>query len=88
MPMARRFWIEFDRDHGSVLWWISLYAGVTGFDEQDCLAMVADLLPRRRGIAPGARYYGGRLTGRGTSGEPSRSRSPGVARGLIPASEP
>lgn len=44
MPMVRRFWIEFDRDHRSALWWTSPYAGVTGFDEQDCLAMVADLL--------------------------------------------
>jgi hypothetical protein len=41
----RRCWIEFDQDHGSVLWWISPYAGVTGFDEQDCSAMVAELLP-------------------------------------------
>ncbi|MFQ6397797.1 hypothetical protein ACLMAJ_30710 [Nocardia sp. KC 131] len=44
MPMVRRFWIEFDRSRGSVLWWTGPYAGVTGFDEQDCLAMVADLL--------------------------------------------
>ena len=45
MPMLRRVWIEFDPDPGSVLWWISPYAGVTGFDERDCLAMVAELLP-------------------------------------------
>ncbi|MEU4707886.1 hypothetical protein AB0G00_15770 [Nocardia salmonicida] len=44
MPAVRRFWIEFDRGHTSALWWSAPYAGVTGYDEQDCLAMVADLL--------------------------------------------
>ncbi|MGI5216985.1 hypothetical protein [Nocardia sp. CA-290969] len=43
MPTVRRFWIEFDPDHGSILWW-GRYTGVTGFDERDCLSMVADLL--------------------------------------------
>ncbi|MFI7667266.1 hypothetical protein [Nocardia sp. NPDC049526] len=52
MPVVRRFWIEFDRDRGSVLWWIRPYAGVTGFDEQDCLAMVADLLPDDAELPP------------------------------------
>ncbi|MGW4364448.1 hypothetical protein ACWEKT_02290 [Nocardia takedensis] len=44
MPVVRRFWIEFDRGYEWALWWIAPYAGVTGYDEQDCLAMVADLL--------------------------------------------
>ncbi|MFI9407348.1 hypothetical protein [Nocardia sp. NPDC052316] len=52
MPVLRRFWIEFDCDHGSDLWWISPYAGVTGFDEQDCLAMVADLLADDEELPP------------------------------------
>lgn len=42
--MVRRFWIEFERGYPSALWWVSSYAGVTGFDEQDCLGLVADLL--------------------------------------------
>ncbi|MEW2080142.1 Uncharacterised protein [Nocardia cyriacigeorgica] len=44
MSVVRRFWIEFERGHESALWWIGSYAGVTGYDERDCLAMVADLL--------------------------------------------
>lgn len=44
MPVVRRFWIEFDRAHQSSLWWTAPNAGVTGYDEHDCLAMVADLL--------------------------------------------
>ncbi|MFE7798612.1 hypothetical protein [Nocardia sp. NPDC057440] len=52
MPTVRRFWIEFDRDHRSVLWWAEPYAGVTGFDEQDCLAMVADLIPSYQELPP------------------------------------
>ncbi|MCP2293574.1 hypothetical protein ACFYT3_35180 [Nocardia amikacinitolerans] len=52
MSTVRRFWIEFERDHGSVLWWGKPYAGVTGFDEQDCLAMVADLIPSYEELPP------------------------------------
>lgn len=44
MPVVRRFWIEFERGHETAVWWIGSYAGVTGYDERDCLAMVADLL--------------------------------------------
>ncbi|MFE6861512.1 hypothetical protein [Nocardia sp. NPDC057668] len=44
MPVMRRFWIEFDPGYSRALWWIGSYAGVTGYDEQHCLAMVADLL--------------------------------------------
>ncbi|MFJ1455085.1 hypothetical protein [Nocardia sp. N2S4-5] len=52
MPTVRRFWIEFDPDHGTVLWWTRPYAGVTGFDERDCLTMVADLLPSYEELPP------------------------------------
>jgi hypothetical protein len=52
VSMVRRFWIEFDRNRGSVLWWGPPYAGVTGFDEKDCLAMVADLLPADAELPP------------------------------------
>lgn len=40
MPVVRRFWIEFDRDREPA--WPGSYVGVTGYGEQDCLAMVAD----------------------------------------------
>ncbi|WP_433672285.1 hypothetical protein ACQP06_11940 [Nocardia sp. CA-136227] len=43
MPVVRRFWIEFDRDREPA--WPGSNVGVTGYGEQDCLAMVADLLP-------------------------------------------
>ncbi|MBF6080272.1 hypothetical protein GV791_10130 [Nocardia cyriacigeorgica] len=44
MHMVRRFWIEFDSDRRADRWWVGPYAGVTGFDEQDGLTLVAELL--------------------------------------------
>ncbi|WP_459545824.1 hypothetical protein [Nocardia sp. X0981] len=52
MATVRRFWIEFDRDRATALWWTAPYAGVTGFDERDCLAMVADLIPSYEELPP------------------------------------
>ncbi|WP_194813337.1 hypothetical protein [Nocardia sp. XZ_19_385] len=58
MPAMRRFWIEFERGYQRTLWWLAPYAGVTGYDEQHCLEMVADLitdgaeLPPVRRITP------------------------------------
>ncbi|MCC3333007.1 hypothetical protein [Nocardia abscessus] len=53
MSTVRRFWIEFDLEHDSDSW-IALDqgVGVTGFDEQDCLSMVADLLPADTELPP------------------------------------
>ncbi|MEU6189202.1 hypothetical protein [Nocardia sp. NPDC047038] len=53
MPTVRRFWIEFDGERESNFW-VELWqgVGVTGFDERDCLSMVADLLPRDAELPP------------------------------------
>ncbi|MFB7718528.1 hypothetical protein [Nocardia sp. NPDC056100] len=45
MPLLRRFWIEFDRSDEAANWWPGPWVGVTGYDEQNCLDMVADLYP-------------------------------------------
>lgn len=45
MPTVRRFWIEFDLGSEPFSWpRLRPGVGVTGFDERDCLSMVADLL--------------------------------------------
>lgn len=45
MPTVRRFWIEFDLGNEPFSWpELRQGVGVTGFDERDCLSMVADLL--------------------------------------------
>ncbi len=50
--MVRRFWIRFDVDSGRSFWPGSQGVGVTGFDERDCLSMVADLLPEGAVLPP------------------------------------
>ncbi|WP_280254226.1 hypothetical protein [Nocardia abscessus] len=46
MPTVRRFWIEFELGSNRLSWpRLSQGVGVTGFDERDCLSMVADLFP-------------------------------------------
>ncbi|MFQ6331646.1 hypothetical protein ACLMAL_36760 [Nocardia sp. CWNU-33] len=53
MPTVRRFWIEFDLGSGRFFWpRLSQGVGVTGFDERDCLSMVADLLPDDTELPP------------------------------------
>ncbi|MFE9320938.1 hypothetical protein ACIHDR_13920 [Nocardia sp. NPDC052278] len=53
MPTVRRFWIEFDLEHEpDFRVELGQGVGVTGFDEQDCLAMVADLLPDDTELPP------------------------------------
>lgn len=45
MSTVRRFWIEFDMpEHGPFEVELCQGVGVTGFDERDCLSMVADLV--------------------------------------------
>ncbi|WP_069164091.1 hypothetical protein [Nocardia altamirensis] len=53
MSTVRRFWIEFDLANGSFSWpLLPPGVGVTGFDERDCLSMVADLLPYDTELPP------------------------------------
>lgn len=53
MTTVRRFWIEFDLENEPFSWpQLRQGVGVTGFDERDCLSMVADLLPDDRDLPP------------------------------------
>lgn len=53
MPTVRRFWIEFDLGSRRLSWpQLSQGVGVTGFDERDCLSMVADLFPDDTELPP------------------------------------
>ncbi|WP_194836594.1 hypothetical protein [Nocardia sp. XZ_19_369] len=53
MSTVRRFWIEFDMERDSDYWSaLDQGVGVTGFDVQDCLSMLANVLPAGKELPP------------------------------------